>query len=584
MGRQVEQLRDGGQIVCGTPGRVLDHLRRGTLQLDRVRAAVLDECDEMLSMGFQEDIEKILEETPADAADAALLGDGARGHPAHLAALPAQPRVPQALGRLHRRPRDQAPLLLDPGRAARERAAAHPRVRGSEVGHHLLQHARGDGARRRVPAQERARRRGDLVGPRAERSRARARAHARGRHQVPRRDRRRGARHRHRGALARVQLHVPRVARDLRPPHGPHGPRGQERHGRVAHRADRGRVVLLPQAPLQDPAGRARPAFGNRDPLAPRGRARRRCCAPRSRPIPGDEWRGLARRLTSAVDGERLIAALLAKSFKDVENMPVAPKPPAPVARRGAHRSRPSASDRVAATATGRATATATGRATATARARRPRSTAPRDARRGPEPARSRASAASGARRAARRRARRGAPRRRGSACDARRAARGRAAAHRRRAPSTAPSRDARRRASPETPAATAGGPRDDRGPARAAAPSAAAPRRCATTPPPPRRSSGKCGARSASQGEAPAGAPDAAAPSASSRGRSRGRRERGPRDRAAARRGPSDELPPGTARLYLNLGRKDGASERDVADLLASHVSLDDARPCSTS
>jgi ATP-dependent RNA helicase DeaD len=64
MGRQVEQLRAGGQIVCGTPGRVLDHLRRGTLRLDRVRCAVLDECDEMLSMGFQEDIEAILEKTP----------------------------------------------------------------------------------------------------------------------------------------------------------------------------------------------------------------------------------------------------------------------------------------------------------------------------------------------------------------------------------------------------------------------------------------------------------------------------------------------------------------------------------------
>ncbi len=66
MGRQVEQLHDGGQIVCGTPGRVLDHLRRGTLRLDRVRCAVLDECDEMLSMGFQEDIEDILEKTPAE--------------------------------------------------------------------------------------------------------------------------------------------------------------------------------------------------------------------------------------------------------------------------------------------------------------------------------------------------------------------------------------------------------------------------------------------------------------------------------------------------------------------------------------
>jgi len=65
MGRQIEQLRDGAQIVCGTPGRVLDHIRRGTLKLDRIKCVVLDECDEMLSMGFQEDIESILDETPA---------------------------------------------------------------------------------------------------------------------------------------------------------------------------------------------------------------------------------------------------------------------------------------------------------------------------------------------------------------------------------------------------------------------------------------------------------------------------------------------------------------------------------------
>jgi len=65
MGKQVEQLRAGGQIVCGTPGRIQDHLRRGTLKLDQVRCAVLDECDEMLSMGFQEDIERILEHTPS---------------------------------------------------------------------------------------------------------------------------------------------------------------------------------------------------------------------------------------------------------------------------------------------------------------------------------------------------------------------------------------------------------------------------------------------------------------------------------------------------------------------------------------
>jgi ATP-dependent RNA helicase DeaD len=64
MGRQIEQLRAGAQVICGTPGRILDHIRRGTLKLDRIKCVVLDECDEMLSMGFQEDIENILSETP----------------------------------------------------------------------------------------------------------------------------------------------------------------------------------------------------------------------------------------------------------------------------------------------------------------------------------------------------------------------------------------------------------------------------------------------------------------------------------------------------------------------------------------
>ena len=65
MGRQIEQLRAGAQVICGTPGRILDHIRRGTLKLERIKCVVLDECDEMLSMGFQEDIENILSETPS---------------------------------------------------------------------------------------------------------------------------------------------------------------------------------------------------------------------------------------------------------------------------------------------------------------------------------------------------------------------------------------------------------------------------------------------------------------------------------------------------------------------------------------
>ncbi|MDD3111651.1 MAG: DEAD/DEAH box helicase [Methanofollis liminatans] len=63
--RQFRALRQGVQIVVGTPGRVLDHLDRGTLSLSDVRMVILDEADQMLDMGFLEDIEKILSDTPA---------------------------------------------------------------------------------------------------------------------------------------------------------------------------------------------------------------------------------------------------------------------------------------------------------------------------------------------------------------------------------------------------------------------------------------------------------------------------------------------------------------------------------------
>ena len=63
-GVQLAGLRRGAQVVVGTPGRVIDHLERGTLDLSRVDYLVLDEADEMLTMGFAEDVERILSETP----------------------------------------------------------------------------------------------------------------------------------------------------------------------------------------------------------------------------------------------------------------------------------------------------------------------------------------------------------------------------------------------------------------------------------------------------------------------------------------------------------------------------------------
>jgi ATP-dependent RNA helicase DeaD len=64
--RQFEGLRHGAQIIIGTPGRVMDHMRRGTLRFDQVRLVVLDEADVMLDMGFREDIETILQGVPTE--------------------------------------------------------------------------------------------------------------------------------------------------------------------------------------------------------------------------------------------------------------------------------------------------------------------------------------------------------------------------------------------------------------------------------------------------------------------------------------------------------------------------------------
>lgn len=61
---QLRQLRRGAHVVVGTPGRVMDHLRRKTLKLGNLKAMVLDEADEMLRMGFIDDVETILKETP----------------------------------------------------------------------------------------------------------------------------------------------------------------------------------------------------------------------------------------------------------------------------------------------------------------------------------------------------------------------------------------------------------------------------------------------------------------------------------------------------------------------------------------
>lgn len=63
---QIKQIKRGANIIVGTPGRTIDHINRKTLRLDRIKVAVLDEADEMLNMGFKEDIDEILQKTPND--------------------------------------------------------------------------------------------------------------------------------------------------------------------------------------------------------------------------------------------------------------------------------------------------------------------------------------------------------------------------------------------------------------------------------------------------------------------------------------------------------------------------------------
>lgn len=66
MNRQIKALKGGATIIVGTPGRVMDHLRRKTIKCEEIKTVVLDEADEMLNMGFREDIETILTDIPRE--------------------------------------------------------------------------------------------------------------------------------------------------------------------------------------------------------------------------------------------------------------------------------------------------------------------------------------------------------------------------------------------------------------------------------------------------------------------------------------------------------------------------------------
>jgi ATP-dependent RNA helicase DeaD len=92
MQQQIRSLERGASVVVATPGRALDHLRRKTLVLDKLQVLILDEADEMLDMGFAEDLDAILEATPEGTADGALFGDDAGADHVDRAAAPKNAR------------------------------------------------------------------------------------------------------------------------------------------------------------------------------------------------------------------------------------------------------------------------------------------------------------------------------------------------------------------------------------------------------------------------------------------------------------------------------------------------------------
>ena len=113
-GPQIDAFEAGAQLVVGTPGRVLDHLARGTLKLDNLRTIILDEADEMLSMGFFPDMIKVRRYLPKQRDSLHVLGHDAVPGPAHRAGVPDRPGLYRHRRRCDPRRPDDAPRL--PGR------------------------------------------------------------------------------------------------------------------------------------------------------------------------------------------------------------------------------------------------------------------------------------------------------------------------------------------------------------------------------------------------------------------------------------------------------------------------------------
>ena len=229
---QQAQLRAGGQIVVGTVGRVKDLISRHSLMLHACRFVVLDEADEMLDLGFLEDVERILALTPSSRQTAlfsATMPPEIRRLADQYLYDPVTIKVKNPTAdRRHRRavrargPRPREDRGAGPragGRASRPGARVRPHqdpLRSAVPDAARPRHERPGAARRHEPG--RSRRRDDLVQER--------RRPAAGRH------RRRGPRPRHLGHLARHQLRRAHLARRVRAPDRPHRPGRAQRAAR----------------------------------------------------------------------------------------------------------------------------------------------------------------------------------------------------------------------------------------------------------------------------------------------------------------------------------------------------------------
>ena len=130
MREQVRALEEGAEIVVGTPGRVYDHIRRRTLKLDEAQIAVLDEADEMLSMGFFEEVTRILDKLPKE-------------RQTLLFSATLSPDIERLISKYLVGGWDRAPLLRrGGGLSPASKPALSPRAGAPGIGDHLRQHPR----------------------------------------------------------------------------------------------------------------------------------------------------------------------------------------------------------------------------------------------------------------------------------------------------------------------------------------------------------------------------------------------------------------------------------------------------------